>query len=39
MSKDLSRRDFAKAAALASLGATVAACSSNDPSTTPAQPA
>jgi beta-glucosidase len=38
MSKDMSRRDFAKAAACASLGATVAACSSGEPPATRAQP-
>jgi beta-glucosidase len=39
MTKDMSRRDFAKAAACASLGAAVAACSRGEQPPTGAQPA
>jgi beta-glucosidase len=39
MSKEISRRDFAKAATFASLGAAVAACSNDQPPTTSSQSA
>jgi beta-glucosidase len=39
MPKDMSRRDFAKAAACASIGAAVAACSGSEAPATGAQPA